>query len=202
MTPGIDIHNYIHSGILEAYCLGVLSTEEKKEVESFRLNYTEVHRALSAIELSFEHLAEATSIQPPASLKEQIWQTILASDNDQNIDLSNPPVINRFSDHTQWLNAVAPFIPGKISEERYSKVLYASPTMLQILIVTQTDIEPELHDNLRESFIILEGECECYIGNKVIRLQAGGFTDIPLHTTHDVKLISHSVTAILQRIAV
>jgi len=202
MNPGTDIHNYINSGILEAYCLGVLSTEEKKEVENFRLNYHEVQEALTAIELSFEQLALTTAVHPPAGLKEQIWQTILATDHDQNIDLSNPPVINRFSDHTQWLKAVAPFIPAETSKERFSKVLYSSPDLLQILIVTQTDIEAELHDNLRESFIILEGECECYIGNKVIRLQAGGFTDIPLHITHDVKLVSRSVTAILQRIAV
>jgi len=60
----------------------------------------------------------------------------------------------------------------------------------------------EVHTDVWESFIVLEGECECYIGtDTVVRLKAGGYLEIPMHEHHDVKIISDYVVGIMQRIA-
>jgi mannose-6-phosphate isomerase-like protein (cupin superfamily) len=71
-----------------------------------------------------------------------------------------------------------------------------------LLLVEQADYPDEVHDDLLECFIVLEGECECYIGDDVIHLGPGGFIDIPLYTHHDVKVIKGPVLAIVQRLKV
>jgi mannose-6-phosphate isomerase-like protein (cupin superfamily) len=97
---------------------------------------------------------------------------------------------------------VRPLIPPKIQEDRVVKVLRESDKIIQMLIVSKTDFDNEVHVGEHESFIILEGECECTIGDKVFRLKPGGFTEIPLYTDHDVRVLTPYVTAIVQRIAV
>ena len=69
-------------------------------------------------------------------------------------------------------------------------------------MIGKTGVDDEVHVNEKESFLVLEGECECYVGDNVYRLGPGGFIEIPLHEHHNVKVISEYVVAVMQRIAV
>jgi quercetin dioxygenase-like cupin family protein len=68
----------------------------------------------------------------------------------------------------------------------------------------QTDLIEEAHhqNEFQESFLILEGTCECDLGGKIIRLQPGGYLDIPFDTPHVIKVTTPEngfVKALIQR---
>ena len=69
-------------------------------------------------------------------------------------------------------------------------------------MISRTDVDDEVHEHEQESFLVLEGECECHIGDTVYRLGPGGFIEIPLHLNHNVRVLSPYVVAVLQHIAV
>ena len=82
------------------------------------------------------------------------------------------------------------------------KVLRHDDRVSQMLVVSMTDIAQETHENEYESFLILEGECKCVVGEDIRFMKAGDFMPIPLHALHHVEVLSNSVTAILQHVAV
>jgi mannose-6-phosphate isomerase-like protein (cupin superfamily) len=198
----MNIQEYIETGILEQYCLCVLADDEVREVEAMRSKYPEVGAEIRNIESVLEGYATTFAQEPPAELKETIWGTLENLNKEQHIDLSDLPVINKFTDHKAWLGVVKPLLPPQMKEDRIVKVLRESDKVIQMLIISKTHFDDEIHVHEHESFIILEGECECTVGDNVFRLQPGGFTEIPLYTSHDVRVLTPYVTAIVQRIAV
>lgn len=72
----MNIEEYISSGILEAYALGSLSSEEMMEVEAMVAKYPEVKAELNSIELAFEDMAMATAQAPRRDLKTSILDLI------------------------------------------------------------------------------------------------------------------------------
>lgn len=72
----MNIEEYISSGILEAYALGSLSSEEMKEVEAMLAKYPEIKAELNSIELAFEDMAMASAQAPKRDLKASILDMI------------------------------------------------------------------------------------------------------------------------------
>ena len=60
-----NIQEYIESGILESYALGMASPEEVKELQRVKQIYPEVHMALHNLEVDMERIASQMAIQPP-----------------------------------------------------------------------------------------------------------------------------------------
>jgi anti-sigma-K factor RskA len=73
----VNTQEYIESGILEAYILGALPEQERAEVEANIAMYPELKQEVAAIEKAMQHFAEATSIEPPAYMQEQIWTALV-----------------------------------------------------------------------------------------------------------------------------
>lgn len=76
----MSAQEYITSGLLEAYVYGILPEAEAAEVERAMLRYPEVKDEVTAIEAAMLELARADAVTPPASLKNDIWSAIQASD--------------------------------------------------------------------------------------------------------------------------
>jgi hypothetical protein len=76
----LDIKEYISSGILEAYLLGSVSPEERKEVEEASEKYPEIKKELRAIEDGLFHYASKFSRNPPISLKKKVMNSIDKAD--------------------------------------------------------------------------------------------------------------------------
>ncbi len=74
----MDTQAYISSGIIEAYVLGLTSSDEVKEVEMYAAQYTQIKQAITDFEIALEKQAMQTAIQPPAFLKEKIITAIAA----------------------------------------------------------------------------------------------------------------------------
>jgi len=72
----LDTREYIESGKLENYVLGICSTDEKQEVECMARIFPEVKKELESIRLSFEQYVLANKVSPPASVKSKIFEEI------------------------------------------------------------------------------------------------------------------------------
>lgn len=191
----MQIQEYINSGILEQYCLGLLAKSEQEDVLAMCTVYPEIKTELAEIELALERIAAINAIAPKASLKQQISNTIAIN---EVITLENLPPTDRYSDYQAWLKAVEHLIPSQPFEDFFAYPLHHSNKIEQTLVVTKFGVPKETHEDVIESFFILEGSCVCKVGPHTYSLNAGDFLEIPLHEEHDVTLTSPYVVAILQ----
>lgn len=86
----MNTQEYISSGIVESYVLGLASDEERREFEQLCAQYPEVLAARTAFELSLEKQAMENAIAPPSALRSNILDLI--SNSDKIIPLQQAPV--------------------------------------------------------------------------------------------------------------
>lgn len=184
------------------YALDLLDPSEKEDVELLVSMFPALKTELNAIQSSLEKYAISQGVLPAGNTKRKISDSISNLQKEQNMDLNDLPLITRFSDHNKWLKALEGQIPV-LSEDkgRVVRVLQKTDKLIQMLIVSSTDFEDEVHEDLDESFLILSGQCQCTVGDNVRFMEAGEFMAIPLHKHHDVQILSGTVTAILQRVS-
>jgi anti-sigma-K factor RskA len=72
----VNVQDYISSGIVESYVLGLASPEEQSEFERMCRQYPEVLQARMDFELAMEQQAFQNAIAPPAALKQQVMDAI------------------------------------------------------------------------------------------------------------------------------
>jgi anti-sigma-K factor RskA len=72
----VNLQEYISSGIIESYVLGLASTEEQQEFEQLCSQHPELIAARENFERELEKHALANQVAPPIVLKENIWNKI------------------------------------------------------------------------------------------------------------------------------
>ncbi len=198
----MDIKAYINSGILKQYALDVLDSSARAEVENMCALHPEIKKELERIQDTLENFAIENPVAPPPELQNSIWATLQNLNKEKEMNPEDLPFINRFTDHNKWLRFVQSRIPAEITEDRIVDVLQHNSLVTQALVISKTDFENEEHEHEMESFVILEGRCECTVGDNVFELGPGGFAEMPLHTPHSVRMLTPYVVAILQRVAI
>jgi mannose-6-phosphate isomerase-like protein (cupin superfamily) len=108
------------------------------------------------------------------------------------------PALDKNARRQAWIDAVEHLIPVAPSQDFWCEVIRKDDYFQQMLVVTRVDVPEEDHEDYLESFFILEGHCECTVGDKRFKLGAGDFLEIPLHVKHNVNVTSPYVVAILQ----
>jgi mannose-6-phosphate isomerase-like protein (cupin superfamily) len=193
------MENYSESGIIEAYCLGLLPTEEAAKLTLAAANDAGLQQMILDTEAAMKNYSH---VDRASDLKESILATI-ASVPVSKIDISNPPLINYNSDVDEWNEVIAHIEPQ--TDHGGIKTTFLTYTdELQVCIAWLSDKldEDEHHeDEFEESFLILEGSCECNIGGRIIHLKAGDYLEVPFNTHHTITSTSPQgfVKAIIQR---
>lgn len=72
----MDIKNYISSGIIELYVMGLCTPEEEKELEQYRTTYPELDKAITDYEQEMEQQALQNPTLPSASVDNKILATL------------------------------------------------------------------------------------------------------------------------------
>ena len=72
----MNIKEYISSGIIEAYVLGLATQEEVSILECVRKNNIEVEQAILDAQQTLEDFSTLQAVSPPKDLKESIWNKI------------------------------------------------------------------------------------------------------------------------------
>lgn len=86
----MNTKEYISSGIIESYILGLASPEEAGILECVMKNNAEVKAAFEEAQKTLEDLATSQAVAPPADLKSKIWNKI---QQEQTTEEVQPAVI-------------------------------------------------------------------------------------------------------------
>ncbi|MDR6157381.1 anti-sigma-K factor RskA [Chryseobacterium sp. SLBN-27] len=79
----MNTKEYISSGIIESYILGLASPEEAGILECVMKNNAEVKAAFEEAQKTLEDLATAQAVTPPDDLRSKIWNKIQQEQNDE-----------------------------------------------------------------------------------------------------------------------
>lgn len=77
----MDVQQYISSGIIETYVLGMASEEEVRELMLLCEQYPPIKEALLSVQADMEQYATLYSATPPPGMKEQIWDALQENEN-------------------------------------------------------------------------------------------------------------------------
>ena len=89
----MNIQEYISSGIVESYVLGLADEAERVQFEQMCTQHTEVRAARDAFELSLEQHAMAAAVAPPARVRDAVLQKLTAVEPDANAGKMAAPVV-------------------------------------------------------------------------------------------------------------
>jgi len=193
----VDVNEYINSGNLEQYCLNMFDPALSKEVIGQSSAHAPIKQELNEIELAIEKMAQSHAVEPNAALKNRVLNALNFFD-DEKIDLDNLPPTGKYSNYTSWFSAIEHLLPAEPFTDFFMYELHRDEHIAQMLVVTKLDVAEEMHEDIGESFFILKGQCACTVGDEVFALNAGDHLEIPLHISHDIKILSPYVIAILQ----
>lgn len=197
---------YIESGILESYVMGVASDIEREEVEMMAAANPEIRQEIYAISNALEKYALAHAIEPSPVVKPLLMATIEYSERIKSGEpVSFPPELHGNSkpeDYSAWLNRPGFNFSGSDENNLFVKIIGYTPQMITAILWMKQETPPEVHHNEYERFLILEGNCDIMVGDKINHLVPGDYFSIPLHEYHTLKVTSSiPCKAILQRVA-
>jgi len=207
-----NLEDFIASGILELYVLGETSDEEDAEVLIMSSKFpAEIAHEILEISTALEYLALENAVEPSAKLKESVFSKLREIEHGKTADRKAPvrpaseiPRLTYFSkieDYTDWFSPADLIMPEGF-EGRHLKVLGHTAEMTTMLICA-TAIEGEVHHDIYEKLLVIEGTCNIIIESKVHSFFKGDYINIPLHKWHDVIIPEGTICkAILQRIPV
>lgn len=203
MSP---IKDFIESGLLELYVMGVASPEETAAVEQMAAAHPEVRQEIDAISEQMELYAMAHAVEPKTTIKPLVLATIDYMERMKQGELpASPPVVNaksRAEDFAPWLNREDMVLPAD-AESIYAKIIGYTPVATTAIVWLKDSTEPEVHHDEYERFLILEGTCKVTVGEHVYSLAAGDYFAVPLHVSHHFKITSSEpCKAVLQRLSV
>lgn len=110
MTP----EEFLNTGLLEQYIMGLLSKEESQQVESYINQYPTIRKTYEELENTIFNLAESHQIRPPASLKNKLMQEIKSNNTTLTTSQSTP--------WFKYLTSAAAILLGLISILSYNKI--------------------------------------------------------------------------------
>jgi len=81
----VNTKEYISSGIIESYVLGLADPAEREEFERTCVSYPEIREARETFEISLEQYAMLNQVQPSRNLKSRIFAAIDMEKDQENI---------------------------------------------------------------------------------------------------------------------
>lgn len=199
------VNDYINSGILELYVLGMTSPEETLEINEMSAKHVEVRDEIDEITKALEIDASKTSLSPSETVKPFLLAVVDYTERLKSGEpMTFPPLLTKDSkviDFEEWTSRVDMVLPED-SDNMFAKLIGYTPAASTAISWIKTHSPFEVHANEYERFLILEGSCDINIGNEVHQLVAGDFISIPLHIGHSLVVTSLvPCKVILQRVA-
>jgi len=199
-----SIESYITSGKIEAYCLGLSSPSEEKEILTLCSIYHELEEHLSACQSAFEYYLHSFQIPLPEKLETSISDLISTNENFQNIYISPEGKLSDFVDISKkipvesYIDKLKTLKPPSEYDNIHLMNIYNDGKREINLVWVKEGVPLEKHPDLEESFLILEGTADCYIDGEKNSMVAGDYMMIPPLSSHEVKITSDSPAMAIQ----
>ncbi len=199
------VEQFINSGILESYILGLSSAEETTEVLTMMAAHIEVREAVTSLELMLESYA-----QQQAQVVDPVVKSFLMAKINymERLGGGEPPAAppqlhigSKLADYDEWLNRTD-LMPEPDCDDMEARIISATESMLTAIVWLKKGSPPEMHTDELESFLIVEGTCNIVVDGTDNHLKPGDYFAIPLHVWHEVIVTSEETCrVILQRAA-
>lgn len=151
----MNVKEYIESGILESYAMGMCSDAERNGVEAMLEKHPALRAELAHIEQSIEALAVASAVEPPPAVKAGLMQAIAATETlGRVVELRQTVTADKGKRKFNWLAAASVvllvasgsanfFLYNKYIEaqERYLAMESQNATLASELDVTKTNLD-------------------------------------------------------------
>lgn len=152
--------------------------------------------------------AQAHAVTPPPALKASILEKLktLAAQKRQTsaLNLNQLPLLEEHSNWLDWQAAVADILPPEEYDDIHLHTLESDDKRELFVAFVKEFVPEEVHYDLIESFLLLEGSCECHITNEagetcIVRMGQGDLITMKIGEKHDIHITSSSpAKAILQ----
>ena len=103
----MNIKEYISSGVVESYVLGLLTAQERFEFEQYCEAYPELKAARNAFELAIEKQAMENAVKPPPNVKEKVLSAIQQKPASNTSKIISMGPTNRRSTGLGWMAAAS-----------------------------------------------------------------------------------------------
>ena len=200
-----DLNEYINSGILEMYVLGMTNDAETSDVYEMSLKYPEIENEIECIVKALEMDSINKDAEPNLEVKALVFATIDYSERLKNGEpVSVPPILNSNSkiiDFEEWISRKDMVLPeGTVGI--FGKIIGFNSIATTLIAWVKTMTSPEIHTNEYERFLVIEGTCDIKIGEELFHLNSGDYKEIPLFIEHSLIVTSKiPCKVILQRVA-
>ncbi len=152
--------------------------------------------------------AELHAITPPLSMRDRILANMQQLKNLENNRLSftldNLPILTPEANWLDWEAAVKGIDPLEDFEDVHMHLLEDNDRRELNLVWVKQEVPEEVHHDVLESFILLEGSCECHIfdekgGKRIVKMRQGDYISFKIGEVHDIQITSAApAKAILQ----
>lgn len=173
-----------------------------KEIKEFLAEDASTEPVLPEIKLTedaFLLFAKAHSASPPSFLREKVLGKInqleLQKKGNQKLDLEKLPMLDHSTNWAQWQAVVEGIEPPSDFDNIYLHTLESNEKRDLFVAWVKQMVDEEVHSDILESFMLLEGSCECHITNemgetRIVRMGQGDQISIQLGETHDIVVTS------------
>lgn len=200
------VQDYINSGILEMYVMGMTSAEETAQVNDMASKYAEIRLEIEEISKALETDASGKTVTGPSETVKPYLLSVV--DYTERLKagepMTFPPILTKESkiiDFEEWTSRADMVLPDEF-ENMYARLIGHNPEATTAISWIKSYTPLEIHTNELERFLILEGSCDITIGTDVHSLKAGDFIAIPLYIGHSLVVTSDvPCKVILQRVA-
>ena len=185
----MNTQDYISSGIIESYVLGLASDEERAEFESMCSLHPEVLQARTAFELSLEKQAFQHSVTPSADVKTKILTAIGNSGKVVSMKDAQPPQIRPAFGWLKFAAAACLF-------------LLAGSMYMNIILSAKNKKLRESYNNTAEELSFIKKDLQTISGNPNIKMASMKGLDVSPRSyatvywdtaSHDVYLLTNNL---------
>lgn len=174
----------------------------KAELKSLLSDELETDISLNEIRQTEEALAnfgKAHSLAPPSALREKILGKLNHLSNQKNqqqrLDLANLPMLDANANWLEWQAAVEGIEPPAEFDNIHLHTLESNDKRDLFVAWVKEMVDEEVHHDILESFVLLEGSCECHITDekgetRIVRMGQGDYISMKLGETHDIVITS------------
>lgn len=197
----MDFQTLLASGVVESYCLGQLRGVELKKFVHALASNPDLESKVRSVQLSMSGKSNISETELSQDSKKSLFEKIRAMDEPRAMPNLDAELINPNSCHLHWKGLTDNLDFPNTKDPIHLIPIRLEEKIHQFLAWVKDGVEHEVHTDMIESFLLLEGICECQVGTETHSLTAGSFLEIPLHTSHSIKVTTpDGIFAILQRI--
>ena len=170
------------------------------EVEKMTAGFQNIREEIILNQEALEHYTNLFKSSPSTDCNKNILNIFDNLIKEKKASAKDIPLINKYSSKENWLKIVKGFLPAKLEENKYHNIIQDESNVFQLLLWSKTDYPYEVHTDLHETIYILDGECECCVGDKVFPLKPGEMLEIPLYVSHNLVVTKGPLLAVVQRL--